>query len=183
MNHFSVVPFWDGPAARLYTVRFHERSERELDRFLDREDSTVCSKEERDRCKQCRHRCRRYEFLTRLAENLQLSITEAGFRADFFRPLEHYTAPTAAYYAGTYRVYGVRFGPEIGEAGPSLFIAGDGGVKLVQKIKEDPVLEGRYNDVRHVARCLSKRLEERGLTEPPLDKDGRMWLPDDFLNY
>ena len=180
---FLIVPADQGPRAWLYTLHFEGRAEPELDRFLAREEGRACTLEERARCT-CRHRCRRFESLSRLVENLDLSVNVAGFRPEFFRPLANYEPPSAAFSAGPFRLFGIRFGyRDDEEPGPTLLIAGDGGLKLTRRIYDDPSLAPRFEDVLYAARQLRDRLSAHGLDAPPIDGQGRLYLPDEFLQF
>lgn len=183
MRSFNIKPFREGDAAILYTVQFDGRASNELEDFIAREDQTVCSSKERERCKICHARCRRYEYLNKLADNLVLSYRETGFRPEFYAGLDKYEYPVAALRSGTYRLFGVRYGETRTAKGPTLFVACNGGIKLAQRISQIPALKARFAEARHVARHLDQRLQQLGNTRPPLDDQGRYHLPPEFLRF
>lgn len=186
MRAFTIEHCLPGEAAHLYTIKFEESSQSEFDLFISQEEGTVCSSAQRRRCRLCHARCKRFENLNRLAETVQYATQESGFRPELFRTLSRYPPDTGALYAGAYRLFGIRFGPNEDAPsvdGPSLFVAGNGGIKLVDKIYDDAHLKSCFKDVVYAARRLRERMTELGLDAPPLDTEGRFFLPDSLRTF
>jgi len=175
----------EGATGRLYTFRDPAAEADDLTQFLDREDGTVCSPDERHQChedldhKICpAPRCRRYEFRVRLLESLNVGVNGGGFLDHHFARKDRYPFPVGAIKAGRYRLYGVHYGPD-------LFIAGDGGLKLVPKIKDDPALLARFGRVTEAARRLDEAIRQHCGSHQalPRDTNGVRYLPDPLLSF
>lgn len=167
-------------AASLYVLQFSDAPEPELFRLFRSEAGARCTDAQRAICRTdtgpCRGACRRSEHLTALNETLDVAITTAGFRPEFFRPFDHYPYPTAAVESGRYRLLGLRFDSDV-------FVAGGGGPKFVRALGQDPALKAALADVQYAARHLRERMKRRGLDHPPRDDRDRLHLPDDLLDF
>lgn len=137
-----------------------DKQEDELECYLGHEEGRSCDAAEREMCKlrDCRSYCHRVMYFSKLVENLDWAVEEAGFDSRFFSKSKNYPYPIGAFSFGPYRLYGLHYGPD-------LFIAGNGGIKLVKAIKEAPHLYQSYKDIHYVAKRLHKRIysEYRGV--------------------
>ena len=175
---FSIRPFNMGTAGNLYVIQSVDHEQSELERFFLRETASQCSTDQWRQCldngRQCKRACKRSEHLNRLYETLTLAVNETGFRPELFRPFDTYKYPVSALYAGNYRLFGLRFNRD-------LFVAGNGGIKLVRRIQDDPDLHTAFQEISSVARSLMKRMKQVGYNHPPRAPNGLLHLPDSLI--
>lgn len=175
---FRLVLHEEGPAARLYSVRWDTKTEDELTEFLVREDGKSCDAAEREKCEftRCHRFCKRPDFFSKLTENLGWAVEERGFDTSFFTSREKYPYPLGGFYFGTCRLYGLRYGND-------LFIAGNGGVKLDDAIQDSEFLRDYYEDMKYAARLIRSRLQREFDGDFPLDTRGRRRIPNNLQTF